>query len=127
MIVCIPTQENRGLDSDAFAHFGSAPAFIFHNTDTGETRFRESNSQHDSHGSCNPTRTLMGESVDAVITGGMGARAVELLNSMGVRVYLAKTGTISSNVEALKKQELMELTVQNACGHHGMNGGGCGH
>ena len=126
MIICIPTQENRGLDSGAFAHFGSAPAFIIHNTETGETRFRENNNQHHAHGSCNPGRTLMGESVDVVITGGMGARAVEMLNAMGIKVYLATTGTIQSNVEALKKQELIELTMQNACGHHGMHGG-CAH
>jgi len=126
MIVCIPTQENQGLESSAFAHFGSAPAFIIHDTETGVTRFRENNNQDHAHGSCNPGRTLMGESVDAVITGGMGARAVEMLNAMGIRVYMAAAGTVQSNVEALKKQELVELTMSNACGNHGMHGG-CGH
>ena len=126
MIVCIPTQENRGLESGAYPHFGSAPAFIFYDTETGETRFRENNNQHHAHGSCNPGRTLMGEAVDVVITGGMGARAVEMLNAQGIAVYMAKAGTVQSNIEALKTQELMELTILNACGQHGMHGG-CGH
>ena len=126
MIVCIPTQENQGLDSSAFAHFGSAPAFIIHNMDTGESKFLENNNQHHAHGSCTPGRALSGESVDVVITGGMGQRAVEMLNAMGIKVYMATAGTVKSNIDALKKQELVELTVHNACGHHGLHGG-CGH
>jgi len=126
MVICIPTHENRGLESGAYAHFGSAPAFIIHNTETGTTRFLDNNNQHHAHGSCNPGRTLMGESVDVVITGGMGARAVEMLNAMGIKVYMAKDGTAGSNIEALGRQELIELTMHNACAHHGMHGG-CGH
>lgn len=123
MIICVPTQENRGLDSAAYPHFGSAPAFIFYNTETGETRFQENNNEHHGHGACNPGQTLRGEAVDVVITGGMGARAVELLNAMGIKVYMATAGTARTNVEALSRQELLELTVRDACGQHS----GCGH
>ncbi|MDX9745562.1 MAG: NifB/NifX family molybdenum-iron cluster-binding protein [Syntrophales bacterium] len=126
MIICVPTHENRGLDSGVYPHFGSAPAFIIHDTDTGETKFLDNNNQHHGDGTCNPAQKLMGETVDVVLTGGMGARAIEMLNAMGIKVYMATAGTVRNNIEALNDQKLEELTVRNACGQHNMHGG-CGH
>ncbi|MDO9566683.1 MAG: NifB/NifX family molybdenum-iron cluster-binding protein [Candidatus Desulfaltia sp.] len=38
MKVCVPTQEDKGINSLAYGHFGSAPYFIIRDTDQGETK-----------------------------------------------------------------------------------------
>jgi predicted Fe-Mo cluster-binding NifX family protein len=126
MIVCVPTQKDKGIDSVAYGHFGSAPYFVIHDTEKGETRSRENMNQHHAHGSCHPMTALGNESVNAVIVGGIGQRAIEGLNLMGIKVYQSIEGTVQENVSALIKGTLSEVTPQNACGGHS-HGISCGH
>ena len=82
--------------------------------------------QHYSHGACHPLRGLEGQSIDAVIVGGIGGRVVDRLNEMGIRVYRSCVGNVKVNLEHFKSNDLVELTPSDACGHHG-HGHGCGH
>ena len=124
MKVCVPTQEDKGIASVAYGHFGSAPYFIIFDTGLVETKSVANNNQHHAHGSCHPLSALGGESVEAVIVGGIGQRAIEGLNTVGIKVYQSMEGTVKDNVDALMKGSLCELTPQNACGHH-VHGNGC--
>lgn len=126
MKVCVPTQKDNGINSFAYEHFGSAPYFIIHDTDTKETKSIENTNQHHVHGSCNPMAALGNDSVYAVIVGGIGKRAIEGLNATGIKVYRSLDGTVQENVNALIKGALSELTPQNACGGHS-HGISCGH
>ncbi|MFH1077188.1 MAG: NifB/NifX family molybdenum-iron cluster-binding protein [Pseudomonadota bacterium] len=123
MKICIPVQENNGMESIVYGHFGSAPFFIMHDTGTGETKEITNKNQHHEHGACQPVATLGGEAVDAVIVGGIGAGAIMGLNANGIKVYKSIEGTIKNNITALEKGELSELMAHNACSHHG----GCSH
>jgi len=62
---------------------------------------------------------LMGKKIDAVVTGGMGARAVQGLNQGGIKAYRAIPGTVADIVSQFTKGGLEEITVQNACAQHG--------
>jgi predicted Fe-Mo cluster-binding NifX family protein len=126
MRMCVPVQENKGLESVAFGHFGSAPFFIIHDTDTGKTVAVENGNRHHAHGSCHPMEAVGGESVDAIIVGGIGMRAIGGLNAAGIRVYRSVEGTVQSNIDAYRRGALVEITPESACGHHG-HGNGCGH
>ena len=75
--------------------------------------------QHHSHGQCHPMSSLTGIGIDAVICGGMGRRAVELLNSTGVKVYLGKGNTVETVVEQFKQGNIAVLSPDGACGGHG--------
>ena len=123
MKVCVPTQKDNGINSVAYGHFGSAPYFIIHDTNKGETKSRENKNQHHAHGSCSPMAALDNEAINAVIVGGIGRRAIEGLNAIGIKVYQSVEGTVQENVDALTKGILSELTPQQACGghSHGMN------
>ena len=60
MKVCFPTQNNEGIDSTVFSHFGSAPSFVVVNVATKEvTAINNKDLQH-SHGACNPLKALSG-------------------------------------------------------------------
>jgi predicted Fe-Mo cluster-binding NifX family protein len=126
MKICVPTQEDKGINSSAYGHFGSAPYFFLYDTDSGKAQSVANANQHHAHGLCHPMAALGGQSVDVVIVGGIGIKALDGLHTMGIRVYQAKTGTVQDNVTALIQGTLAELTAQNACGGHG-HGSGCGH
>jgi len=123
MRLCIPTDGGTGPDAMVHGHFGSAPCFVLHDTETGETMSLENRGKDHEHGVCNPLGSLAGESVDAIVVGGIGARALMGLNGAGIRVFRAIEGTVAENAAAAKGGVLVELTVDASCGHHGQ---GCG-
>jgi predicted Fe-Mo cluster-binding NifX family protein len=67
---------------------------------------------------CTPLGALSGKNIDAVVCGGMGARAVQKLNEAGIKAYRVTTGTVQEIIDSLKKGGLEEITVQNACMRH---------
>ncbi len=123
MKVCIPAGSNEGLASEAYGHFGSAPFFVIHDTETGEAEILENANQHHAHGACQPLKALDGRTVDAIIVGGIGVRAITKLNASGIRVYRSAPGTIESNLNAFAHQDLLELSPDAGCQQHG----GCDH
>ncbi len=123
MKVCIPAATGDGFGSNPYGHFGSAPFFVVHDLDTDSTEVWQNANQHHEHGGCNPVGALGAQSIDAVIVGGIGARAIQKLNASGIRVYRAATGSIQDNVEALKAGRLPEFAPGSGCQGHD----DCGH
>jgi predicted Fe-Mo cluster-binding NifX family protein len=116
--VCFPTQHDRSLESLPYSHFGSAPYFLVYDTETKEIKTIDNRDEQHAHGACNPLKALAGDSVDAIVVGGIGGRAIAGLNGLGIKVYRSAPGTIQENIERLGKKELVELTPADACGHH---------
>jgi predicted Fe-Mo cluster-binding NifX family protein len=124
MKVCFAVQKDDGLESTVYGHFGSAPAFVIVDTE-GETAAAVANRDRDhAHGACNPMAAIGGQSVDAVVVGGIGAGALMRLNAEGIKVYRAAAPSVRANVTLIKENRLPELTVQQTCAGHQ---GGCGH
>jgi predicted Fe-Mo cluster-binding NifX family protein len=123
MKVCFPVEKNDGLESAVYGHFGSAPVFVVYDTQTNGLESIGNQDLGHEHGMCNPLLALNGKSVDAIVVGGIGAGAINKLNAMGIKVYKAGDGTIKSNIALFQGNSLAELTINNACSHHG----GCGH
>ncbi len=119
MKVCAPVQEYIGLNSLPYGHFGSAPCFIVHDTDKGSTKSIQNTNDHHVHGSCHPLGLLESESIDAMIVSGIGKRAIQKLNAMGIRVYQSGPGTVGESVEALMRGALSEFAPAEACHGHG--------
>jgi predicted Fe-Mo cluster-binding NifX family protein len=123
MKICIPVAEERGMESPVFGHFGSAPFFAVHDTEKGTTVFLDNASAQHEHGACNPLLTLGNHMVDAILVGGIGARAITKLNEGGIRVYRAVPGSLAEALGAWTSGKLEEITPDEACSHHG----GCSH
>lgn len=118
MKVCIPVQENKGLESIVYNHFGSAPFFLIHDLESKETKAIENGDLHHTHGMCQPLKALGGEKIDAILVGGIGAGALTKLNNQGVKVYRVENGSAAQNIESLQQNKLAEFTVNNSCSHH---------
>jgi len=126
MKICFPVQVNKGLDSDVFGHFGSAPNFVVFDTETKSVDTVDNQDLGHAHGMCSPIKALDGKEVDVVVVGGIGAGAINKLNAMGVRVYRATKGVIRDNIRSFETNTLPELSVEHACGGHS-HSGGCAH
>ena len=118
MKICIPTETNKGKDATVFGHFGSAPFFTIYDTDNGSVEIIANANQHHAHGMCQPMAALAGKGVNAVVTGGAGAGAIQKLNQGGIKVYRAIAGTVADVATQFVKGDLEEISVQNACAHH---------
>jgi len=119
MKLCIPTETNEGKKARVYGHFGSAPYFTIVDTDKDNVEIIDNVNQHHSHGACHPMGALTGKEIDAVVTGGMGARAVQKLNEGGIKVLGAVAGTVEEVVAQFKTKQLKEITIESACARHG--------
>ena len=117
----MPTMGNSGMDERVHNHFGSASYFTIFDSETQELKVIENSNTHHSHGACQPLEAIAGYNVNAVLTNGMGKRAVQKMNDGGVKVFLLEDDTVSSAIEKFNSGSLLELTIENACGghHHG--------
>jgi len=124
MKIAFPVNESKGLESEVYGHFGSAPAFVLVDSETREYRqITNSNAVH-AHGMCSPMKALNGQEVDCVVVGGIGGGALMKLNMAGIAVYRAQNGTIAENLESLASGELRQFNATHTCAGHGDN---CAH
>ncbi len=126
MKVCFPIDNNQGLDSQVFNHFGSAPEYLIVDLMTKEIQSLNNSDRVHQHGSCNPVAGLGGHHVDAIVVGGIGGGALQKLNVAGIRAFNTNGGSISENIEMLKAGTLKEYKPGHTCGGHSHNHG-CTH
>lgn len=119
MKICLPTVGKKGLSEMVYNHFGSAQYFTIYDTESKNIQIVENDNEHHNHESCQPLGIISEYNVDAIMTNGMGRRAVQLLNEGGVKVYLLNGNTVNEAVKKFESNELVELTLENACGGHG--------
>ena len=126
MKIGFAVQINEGIESKIFNHFGSAPAFIVIDTENNGLVTVNNSDMHHVHGACNPVKALGGNSVNAMVVGGIGAGALMKLQSEGIRVFRGVEGNVRDNLELLKSGKLPEFSVNMTCAGH-KNGHGCAH
>jgi predicted Fe-Mo cluster-binding NifX family protein len=119
MRICIPVNEDQGLQSEVCAHFGSAPAFLIVDTDNSDCRVIVNRNQHHNHGMCTPLASLQGEVLDGIVVGGIGMGALNKLMAAGISVFRAEHPTVSTTVEAFRAGALQRMQPGMACGGHG--------
>jgi len=119
MKIAFPSQENLGIESPIYGHFGTAGYFVVIDSTTGQYEIHANSDQIHEHGGCRPLAALGGKPVDAVVVGGIGQGALKKLNSSGIKVYRAAEGTISENLELIQSGKLPEYTSMMTCAGHG--------
>lgn len=119
MRICIPTENDNGLQSIVYGHFGSAPYFVIYDTENKNIEVINNRNEHHQHGQCNPLSSFTRTLIDMLVTGGIGMRALEQLNAGGIRAYRTTTEkTVSDVIARQAENSLPEITLDNACSHH---------
>jgi len=122
MKICIPVKENNGLESVPYNHFGSAPFFLVVDTKTNDVTAINNGDLNHEHGKCQPIKAIGGADIDVVLVLGIGAGAINKLNSMGVKVFKASPTSLKENVSLFNDNKLLEFSPSNSCTGHN-----CGH
>lgn len=117
------THENGNV----FQHFGKSESFKIYTVEDDKIVSSEVVSTNgQGHGALGGF--LTGQGADAVICGGIGPGAQEVLRNAGISLYAGVTGSCDEAVEKLLEGTLASSAEAN-CGHHGHGHGGqgCGH
>lgn len=126
MKVCFPVSEANGVASEVYGHFGSAPAFVIVETENNAVTIINNKEEHHGHGACNPLKKFNNHQIDALVVGGIGMGALNVLTQSGIKVYHAQSPIVHENITLLNAGNLPEFAPQHTCAGHG-HGGGCGH
>ena len=124
MRIAFPVQEDRGLESSVYGHFGSATLFLLVDLGDGSVQTIRNQDRHHAHGACQPLAAL-GVQVDAVVVGGIGAGALGKLLDAGIQVRRAVEGTVQENLQLFKEGHLPEFSRAHTCAGH-QSEGQCG-
>ena len=111
--IVIPVIENSGLESRLSEHFGRAPYFMVVEIDSkGEIVNIEAIPNTSEHfgGFGRPPDKILQLRPTALITYGMGPRALSIFQQARVAVLRANASTVREVIEAFKRNELEELT-----------------
>ena len=130
MKICIPTKDDRGLESRAYGHFGSAPFFAMVDADSGRPEVVRNTDLHHGPHSCHHVDGLKAHDVDIVVCNGVGRRAFVALQEAGIDVQVPKHATVADIVRAMRAGEVHRLSADEACGggrHGHRHGAGVAH
>lgn len=118
MRVCVPTMGNAGLDDVVCPHFGRAPTFTIVDLDTGEVRVVPNTSEH-MGGAGKAPEIIHSLGVDVLICSNLGPRAISMLESLGIEVYVGASGTVREAIESWRRGLLQKASYDLACEMHG--------
>ena len=122
MKIAFPAQDNLGIESPVYNHFGSANFFVIVETGSNDIKAIVNEDRDHVHGQCQPLSALGGNKVDAVAVGGIGGGALRKLYANGIKVYRAVEGSVNENLELIKSRRLPEFRLDQTCAGHGTNG-----
>ena len=122
MKICIPTEDDRGLDGALASHFGRAPFFtvVDRATKTAEV-IRNGGSAH-GHGHCNPLEAITRSGAQVVVCRGLGRGALVRLQEAGVPVFTTDEVRVLAAVRSFEASALPGASLDDACAG---GGGGC--
>jgi predicted Fe-Mo cluster-binding NifX family protein len=98
-------------------HFGKCPIFTIIDIENGKITSKKfvENPSYGSHQPGAVPMFLKNQNVDCVIAGGMGPKAIMMLESFGIKVLVGVTGKIEEVIEAFIKGTL--ITGESLCEH----------
>jgi len=116
--IAIPVEDTNGLNARLSQHFGRAPYFAVVELDENgkvlSLQVVPNKSEHFG-GMGKPPEILMNLRPNAVITYGMGFRALNMFQSANIAILQTNKDFVKDVIEAYNKNELVELT--EGCHH----------
>jgi predicted Fe-Mo cluster-binding NifX family protein len=109
--------EKGGLDDLVSDHFGRAPTFTVLDLDTNEVLVVKNRSEH-MGGLGKPPEHIAKTGASIMICSGLGPRAIDMLQSFGIQVFLGATGTAQEAIQMWRDGKLQPATYDAACKDH---------
>ncbi|MBS3749793.1 MAG: NifB/NifX family molybdenum-iron cluster-binding protein [Candidatus Thermoplasmatota archaeon] len=121
MKVGIPSMGEKGLDEQVGQHFGRVTHYTIVDLDTDDVNVIP-NTSHHMGGTVEPPELLKKEGVCAMLCSGLGRRAINLFEQMGIDVYVGASGKVRDAVTAYKQGNLQQATMADGCQEHTFGG-----
>lgn len=112
MKIAIPSMDDGGMDAAVCGHFGQAPFFTIVDADTGAVTTVASPGHQNGK---TPAQAIAGIGAQVVLGGGMGGRAIQMLEDQGIAVYLEAEGTVREVLEAHRQGRLPAASEAAEC------------
>ena len=101
--------------------FGRCPWFIYADSDTSErTAEQNTAASLDSGAGIKAAQVVVNSGAEAVITGNLGPKALEVLSAAGVTGYIVKESTVEDALKSFSNGELDLIYSPTAAAHSGM-------
>jgi len=112
--VAFASEENKGLESTLAHHFGRCPYYVFVDVENGKVKEVEvkKNPFFDKHEPGVVPKFIAEQKADVIIAGGMGPRAIEWFEELGIKPITINTGKIN---QILKDYLEGKLTGAEPC------------
>lgn len=109
MKIIIPV-ESKNEDTLICPSFGRAPFFMIFDTDSKKTDFIENSAANSQGGAgIKAAQILVDSGAKVLITYRCGQNASDVLNTGGIEIYKAETGSINENIQKYKEEKLSVL------------------
>ena len=108
MRIAIPSVDDRGLESEVSQHFGRSRYYTFVDIEGGEIKQVEAKALNtEGHGPGDLPNFVKQHGGEVVVAYGMGSRAVDFFNQLGIKVITGAHGRISDVIQALLENRLI--------------------
>ena len=118
MLICVPTEDQSGLDARIGEHFGRVPCYTVVNTESSAVKVIDNTGVHGAATGMTPAEIIAREGADVVLCAGLGRRAISMFEGHGIRVFVGATGTVQDVIDAYQNGQLSEATDADACAQH---------
>ena len=125
-LVAVACEGPEGLGGNICGHFGHTPFFVVAELDGSKVlTTKVVASPGHGEGGCSMPQFIQQLGAHALIAGGMGARAADMLTTFGVEVLGGASGNAGVALAALASGSLAK--GDSTCAGHGSAGHTCGH
>jgi len=102
MLIAVASESDKGLEALVSAHFGRCPYYTLVEVQDGQVkqvRWVE-NPFYNQHGAPGEAPNFINQQgADVIIAGGMGPRAIQFFQELGIKTVTGATGTVAEAVE----------------------------
>jgi predicted Fe-Mo cluster-binding NifX family protein len=115
--IALASEDGSGLEGSLSAHFGRCPFYTFVNVEGDRILGFEvvKNPYFPNHQPGVIPQFIHSQKANVMIAGGMGPRAIDFFNQLGIDVATGAQGKVGDVVEAYLRGEIQGIV---ACGHH---------
>jgi len=115
--IVIPTNDDRGLDSNVAEHFGRCNTYTFLD-EKGEVLEIINNTSEHMGGTGLPPELMKESGANVLLCGDLGPRALNLCQELGIEVYTARAETVKKIFEMWKNKKIKKAGIDNICKEH---------
>ena len=119
--IVVPVSDEKGIDAQLSQHFGRAPFYAIIDLDEEGKVIGQgtiANTSEHFGGVGLPPDRIMQLKPKALVTYGLGSKALRMFQDAGVAVLRTEANTVREVVDAYNKEELQELTQGCHHAHH---------